>query len=88
MCAIREHKLSPTALQLNCLFECSHPNIVYLKEAYFNKSLSFVYEGSGVSLAEIQASPSPGLADFELAAIFKEVRLQSSLRLGANLSRC
>jgi serine/threonine protein kinase len=73
MCAIREHKFSPTASQLNYLFECSHPNIVCLKEAYFHKSLSFVYEGSDVSLAEIQASPSCGLADFELAAIFKEL---------------
>lgn len=53
MYANRDYKLSLTALQLNYLFKCSYLNIVYLKEAYFNKSLLFVYKGSSVSLLEI-----------------------------------
>lgn len=76
MAVVKKHSNVPTPSQLNSLFECAHPNVVRLKEAYLDEEFFWVYESANVSLTEVQACPSHSLEDFELAAICKEVSIR------------
>lgn len=73
--AVRSSDTTPSPTQLNKLYVCNHPNIIALKDVFLDVNLIFVYEVSYVSLKEIIACPSSPFAEFEIAAILKEVRI-------------